>query len=232
MLLRRSRPTGECLALTLVFTALAVLAIPLTHAQQPSLPSIAFTCDFPGSDPAHYSFSVFSDGQGSYISDGKLSRSADAGEPSSLKFVISRGLTSHVFDLARQANYFEGHIDSRKKNIASTGDKSLSYKDGQRTTLADYNYSTIPAIQELTSTFQKLSSTLEFGRRLEYDYHYQKLALDDELKRMEAMASREELSEIAMVAPILQKILDDSSVINGVRARAQRLLGNAASGSK
>ena len=41
------------------------------------------------------------------------------------------------------------------------------------------------AVQQLTQLFQSLSTTLEFGRRLEYFHRYQKLALDEELKRME-----------------------------------------------
>ncbi len=58
----------------------------------------------------------------------------------------------------------------------------------------------------------------------EYFHHYQKLALDEELKRMEDMASRNDLEEIAAVVPILQRIVTDTSVINPVRARAQRMI--------
>jgi hypothetical protein len=65
---------------------------------------------------------------------------------------------------------------------------------------------------------------LEFGHRLEYYGHYQKLALDDELKRMEGMSNSNGLEEISSIAPVLQKIADDPSVIKVVRARAQRLL--------
>jgi acyl-CoA reductase-like NAD-dependent aldehyde dehydrogenase len=66
--------------------------------------------------------------------------------------------------------------------------------------------------------------TLEFGRRLEYDHRYQKLALDAELKRMEEMAKSKNLDELQAVGPILSQIAADTSVINMVRARAQRLL--------
>jgi hypothetical protein len=82
----------------------------------------------------------------------------------------------------------------------------------------------VVAVQQVTQLFQSLSTTLEFGRRLEYFHHYQKLALDEELKRMEDMASRNDLEEIAAVVPILQRIVTDPSVINPVRARAQRMI--------
>jgi hypothetical protein len=71
---------------------------------------------------------------------------------------------------------------------------------------------------------------LEFGRRLDYYHRYQKLALDDELKRMEEMAQQNNLPELAAVAPILQKLAQDRSVINPVRARAERLLERAGAG--
>jgi hypothetical protein len=129
-----------------------------------------------------------------------------------------------IFDLAERAHYFQGEIDSRKRNLASTGVKTLTYKDSGRSTRATYNYSTVVAVQQVTQLFQSLSTTLEFGRRLEYFHHYQKLALDEELKRMEDMASRNDLEEIAAVVPILQRIVTDTSVINPVRARAQRMI--------
>jgi len=75
--------------------------------------------------------------------------------------------------------------------------------------------------------FQNLSTTLEFGRRLQYFHHYQKLALDEELKRMEGIADQDNLEEMAAVVPILRQIVTDTSVINPVRARAQRLIERA-----
>ena len=87
-----------------------------------------------------------------------------------------------------------------------------------------YNYSNSAAVQQLTALFQNMAGTLEYGRRLAYYHRYQKLALDEELKRMEAQAKSAELSEIQGVAPVLQEIVDDTSVINGVRARAKELI--------
>jgi hypothetical protein len=87
----------------------------------------------------------------------------------------------------------------------------------------------VVAVQQITQLFQNLSATLEFGRRLQYFHRYQKLALDEELKRMEEAAQRKDLEEMAAVVPILQRIASDSSVINPVRARAQRMIERAGS---
>ncbi|HEY1264795.1 MAG TPA: hypothetical protein VGF06_14805 [Terriglobales bacterium] len=195
------------------------------------MPSVTFTLDFPGSDPSHYVISISSDNHASYQSNGRLSSkyASQEGEPFELTFTASPQLAQQIFALARKANYFQGEIETRKHGLASTGAKTLAYRDGERNTQAVYNYSPLVPVQELTRIFQSLSSTLEFGRRLEYCYRYQKLALDDELKNMEGFAKSGDLQDLSAVAPILQKIADDPSVINPVRYRARRLLAQAGS---
>jgi hypothetical protein len=203
-----------------------------THGQQTPIPNVTFTCDFPGSEPDHYVISVSDDGSASYDSDSKLRSESTEGDPFHSDSTISQAARTRVFDLTKRAHYFEGQIDSKNKNIAFTGTKTLTYKDAQKSTRASYNYSPVPSIQELTAFFQGLSTTLEFGHRLDYYLRYQKLALDEELKKMEEMSNSHELQEISSVAPILQKIADDPAVIKVVRARAQRLLQVVGNGSK
>jgi hypothetical protein len=199
----------------------------IAQAVAPPAATVSFTLDFPQSIPDHYAVTVSSDGHATYDSIGKLTVDADPGDPFHLDFTVSPGTRQRIFDLAAKAKYFEGKIDSGKRNIASTGNKVLTYKDGQRNSQATYNYSPMPAVQELTALFQNLSMTLEFGRRLDYYYRYQKLALEEELKRMEQMLKEKNLEEVQAVSPILQRILADQSVMNVTRARAQRLLNGS-----
>jgi hypothetical protein len=200
-------------------------------AAQQAVPMVTFTCDFPGSEPDHYVVSLSEDGSAIYDSNSKLNDSADS-QPFHSVFSVSQASRTHVFDLAQRAHYFEGEIDSKKKNLASTGVKTLAYKDAQKNTHATYNYSPIPAVEELTAFFQSLATTLEFGHRLDYYLRYQKLALDEELKKMEEMSNSGGLTEVSAVAPILQKIVDDPAVIKVVRVRAQRMLQVAATRDK
>ena len=146
---------------------------------------------------------------------------------------FSDATRARIFELAAQAHYFSGKIDSGNRKVAFTGAKKLIYNDGERETAAAYNYSSVPAVQQLTTLFQSVSATLEFGRRLAYFHRYQKLALDDELKRMEEEVRRGDLIELQTVKPVLQEIYDDSSVMNVVRARAQRIMemGNGPAGA-
>jgi hypothetical protein len=186
-------------------------------------PRITFIFDFPGSDPDHYAISISADGPSTYDSHTNTTQ-GQADDSFHINFTISSNTLARIFELAKQSHYFEGEVDARKNHIASTGVKTLKYADAQRNTQVTYNYSRIPSVQELTALLQKLSTTLEFGRRLEYDHRYQKLALDDELKRMEEMSKQNSLEELSAITPILQRIAADPTVINPVRVRAQRLM--------
>jgi hypothetical protein len=208
---------------SMVFSS--ILAFSQTEAQAPAV--ITFTIDFPTSQPEHYSIRVQSDGVARYQSSGRLSQDSDETDSFDLDFTVGAETRQKIFDLAAKAGYFQKDVDSRHKNLAFTGKKSLAYKDAQRSGESTYNYSPQPAVQDLTNLMQSLSATLEFGHRLQYDRHYQKLALDQEFKRMEELSRSSELIEVAAIQPILAQIIADPSVINVTRARAQRLLERA-----
>jgi hypothetical protein len=217
----------------IVFLLLTLLTTQFGHAETPAPGGkVSFTLDFPNSIPDHYMISVAADGHATYDSTGKLTADGETPEPFHLDFEMSPGTTAKIFELSAKAKYFEGKVDSGKKNLAWTGQKTLTYKDTDRNTRAEYNYSPNVSVQQVTSTFQNLSTTLEFGRRLNYYHHYQKLALDEELKRMEEMNRSGNLAEVQAVAPILREISNDTTVVNVARARAQRLLSLTATASR
>jgi hypothetical protein len=186
--------------------------------------TITFSLDFPNSSPEHYSIVVQSDGHAHYESSGKLSADSDVRDDYQTDFTFSDSTRARIFELAAQSHYFTGKVDSGNKKLAFTGKKKLVYTDRQRNSSADYNYSQQPPVQQLTTLFQSIAATMEFGRRLTYFHRYQKLALDDELKSMEDEAQRGELAELQAVSPILQSIYEDASVINVVCSRAHRII--------
>jgi hypothetical protein len=208
--------------------ALLLFGAALLQAQQQPAATVTFDQTFPRSEPEHYVISVGSDCRGAYESNGKLTPQSEGDDSFHFEFTVSPPTCTKIFDLAKQAKYFEGGIDSKKKNLALTGIKTLAYKDAQKSTKATYNYSLIPSVQELTAVFQGLSSTLEFGRRLEFEHHYQKLALDEEMKRMEDSATGRGLEELSAIEAILRKIADDPSLMKVVRFRAEHLLSAGA----
>lgn len=203
---------------------MALLFLTTTLCSAADSATVTFSLDFPNSSPEHYSIAVQSDGHGHYESSGKLSADSDVRDSYATDFTFSEPTRARIFELAAQAHYFSGKVDSGNKKLAFTGAKKLVYKDGQRDSSADFNYSQQPAVQQVTTLFQSVSATMEFGRRLTYFHRYQKLALDDELKRMEDEAKRGQLVEVQAVSAVLQQIYEDASVMNVVRARARRII--------
>src|ERR1700681_883100 len=221
----------------LIFSSILFLSSTLTCSQTEAPAVVTFTFDSPASQPEHYSIRVQSDGLARYQSRGRRSPDSDdtdshdndshVNDSFDLDFTVAAETRQKIFELAAKAGYFQKDVDSHHKDLAFTGKKTLAYKDARRSGESTYNYSLKPAVQDMTSLMQSLSATLEFGHRLRYDHQYQKLALDEELKRMEGLARNNELIEVAAIQPILDEIIADQSVINVTRARAQRLLERA-----
>lgn len=143
------------------------------------------------------------------------------------QFQASNGLWEKLSGLAKQVNYFEGEFDFTKHPIAQTGKKTLSYSDAGRHTSTTYNYSEDPSIQELTAVFQGISSTIEGGRKLEFDHRFDKLSLDQDLKGLEDMSNNGRLQEVQAIAPLLQRLAADRTVLHIAQQRAQRILKKA-----
>lgn len=207
-----------------VFSPIARAQSPAPGAASADAPVVTFTLDFPASLPEHYSIRVPSDGPAHYQSSGRLSADSDDTDSFDFDFTLSAETRSKILALTAKAGYFQKDLDSHRKGLAFTGKKTLAYNDGHRAGESTFNFSSNPAAQDLTSLFQNLSATLEFGHRLDYDHRYQKLALDQELKRMQEMSQTNELVEVTAIHPILEQIIADQSVVNVARGRAQRLL--------
>lgn len=226
---RASRMRAVCMGILALAAASVSLTAQQSAIEKPAAAVVTFTLDFPKSNPAHYSIAVNADGHARYECAGSVAEDS-AEEAYELEFEVSPGSRERIFEWAKQAKYFAGKIDSGNNKLAFTGTKVLSYRDSQQSNIARYNYSNQEPVRQLTALFQSMAGTLEYGWRLTYYHQYQKLALDDELKRMEAQAKSNELSEIQAIAPVLKVIVEDTSVLNVVRARAKELMemGNPA----
>jgi hypothetical protein len=210
---------------SMVVLALALQAqVPDLHPQQKFTPQpiVSFSLELPGAVPPYYSISVESTGDAAYRSSpipGDME-----GDPYTTKFVVSQPARTRIFELAKKLHYFKGDYEYHKGRLANTGAKTLYYTDEKTSNSTTYNYSSNQDIQELTRLFQGISTTLEFGRRLQYYYDHQKLGLDEELKRMDQMAQEGELDELQAVSPILHKIAGDPEVMHIDQEHARRLL--------
>ena len=207
--------------------------LPDKPAHNPSTPTVTFQFEFTGGNPSHYAISVDSTGRSAYTSTsaedenpGSASGQKPTGEPVATKFALSSTTVDQIFDLTKRLNYFDGKFDYTKTRVANTGAKTLIYGDPTRHFETTLNWSQNPDAMDLVRIFQNLSATLEFGRRLAHEMRYQKLALEDELKNLQDAMSHNNATELKLLAPTLQKIANDGSVLHIARRRAQELLAS------
>jgi len=176
--------------------------------------------------PQKVTITVSTNGNTKYISH-SAAKPPDEADDYQTEFAMSPARRDKLFRSAREANYFDGDFTFKKHVVASTGKKILTYTDPGRHFNTTYDYSENKAIQEITNIFQGISNTVEHGRKLKFLRRFDKLGLEAELKGMESAAEGHNLVELQVIAPMLESIAGDSSILNIARQRAQRLLAKA-----
>lgn len=197
--------------------------------------------------PSQYTVTVRQNGQAEYFSDDRAltppqernvpvesnaERAAQADDAASQdifrkQFRASDPLRQKVFALAEKAHFFDGQFDFTAHPIAQTGRKTLSYEDAGHHASTTYNYSEDPSIQELTAIFQGISTTIEFGRKLEFDRRFDKLSLDQDLGSLDDLSKDGHLEEVQVIAPILQRLATDRTVLHIAQKHAEAILRRA-----
>jgi len=219
------RSLGAILLFALCLGAFAQDKIPF----HPAEPIIVFDLYWKDATPQNFTITLQASGAAKYVSRSptEVPKGADAADPDyELEFTLSPSSRDRVFTIAKALNYFDGKFDYKHK-IAFTGNKTLTYADPARHFDTQYNYSENKDIQEITALFQGISTTIEHGRKLQFLRRFDKLGLEKELRGMEDMAHSGYLAEIQIIAPTLQNIINDPSVLNIARQRARNLLGAA-----
>ena len=196
-------------------------------AQAPSATStVSFNLDASIVPPAHYSITVASDGSTSYESTDTQEKEADSLDPYQLKFTMSGSTLKKIFALTEAANHFHGDFAFKGKT-AHTGTKTLRYTDQNLDLKQTYEWSQDTSIQQLTTIFEGISLVQESARRLRFLRRFDKLSVDAELKGLERLSDSDEAFELHTIAPLLQTIANDVTLLKTARERARRLLEKA-----
>jgi hypothetical protein len=195
---------------------------------------VSFQFERPGLPVPKYSIVVHEDGTGTYQaqiapvsgSSAAMEISA-AAQPVSQPIQISNPTTQMIFRTARSLDRFNIPCESKAKNIADTGKKTLSYKgpDGQGSCL--YNYSENKSIAQLTDSFQAIAQTMDEGRKLQFLHRFDRLGLYSEMDVLSHEVEEKRVLELGNIAPALRSIVADEAVMQKVRERAAHLLALA-----
>ncbi len=230
MFTMKARQVVRLITAAVILTATTALLaqVPVLDPRTPNdppAPIISFEYTLDGANPPHYGLTVEAGGRAAYRSDDEVPvKGVESGTPFLVKFLISRATADRIFDLAKTLNYFQGDFEYRGGKIANMGAKTLTFKNGEIYHSTSYNYSQNQNLQQLTTLFQGIANALEYRRRLERLYRYDKLGLDGELKAMEDDLKRNYIAELQVDESILKQIVGDSSVMNITRHRAESIL--------
>jgi len=178
-------------------------------------PRLIFTKTFPGSQPAYVWVAV--DRAGAL----EFKEAPDDDQP--VKAVLAHADASQLFDLAGQLDYFKTPVESGLK-VANMGKKVFRYEpDNGPASETTFNYSAIPAAQQLLDLFEKISSTEQAWIVLDRTVHFDKLGVNDALAGVESLWLRKELMAPQQFLPLLRRITKQEAFMHLARERAARL---------
>jgi hypothetical protein len=171
-----------------------------------------------GGDSLPWKVRLQADGAGTYVESGP----ADA-KP--IPLTVSEATLERV-KLGEHAAK-SGKCETKAKNIAQTGEKTIRYEVADKAMECTFNYSDDAGLMGAAATFQAIAETMQRGKRLEHDLRYDRLGLDAEMESLVAAQKAGSAIEIVNIAPVLQALVSDDHVIDRVRRRAARLLQDA-----
>ena len=215
--------------LTLIGIMLLAVAYSLS-AQNPQLhtssgskfPTVIFTSVLWTADPSYYSLAIDATGTATYQS--APDSIEHTGVPYTVEFQVSDRTRRTAFNVTRDLDFFREPEGEALTSAPNNSVRTLRYHDSQIHTQVTYSASPDSAIEELTSIFEGISETLEFGRRLAYFHEHDRGALDAELDRLQASADRRTLRELPVIDPVLRSIASDDRVESTSREKADALL--------
>ena len=177
-----------------------------------------------------YTIEVREDGTGRYQAD--EASTAPSGSSAAVQYgkhidrpiTLSPATVTKIFKLARSLDRFDIACDSKAKNIANTGKKTLTYAGPDGRGSCVYNYSENKSVSALTDMFFAIAFTLDEGRRMEFLHRYDRLGLDAEISSLAQEEKEGRALELGTIAPTLSAIENDTALIQRVRLQAARLL--------
>lgn len=185
---------------------------------------IMFRLERPGVPVPSYVFTVHEDGRGTYEVTYPPTGYANLTETVKIPLQLRDVTTAGLFEKVRSTDHLRGGCESKAKNIANTGMKTLSYTGPDGAAGCSYNYSENKVVASLTDTFLGMAYTLDAGRELQRKQKFDHLGLDREMTMLLDGVRDGKALEVVNIAPILRSLVEDTALLERVRTRAAKLL--------
>jgi len=179
---------------------------------------LTYSRTFKGSTPEYMAITVDSQGSGTY--EGHKLDEAQSPRP----IQLSSGTTQRIFTLAGQLHNFQlVNLESRKK-VASLGEKTLTFQQGEDVNRVVFNYTENRTAQELVDILEAVGMVEEHIAALEFEMKYDPLGLSQELLQIQIELNNKSLADPALLIPTLEKIAHGSRFLHLAQLRAQQIL--------
>jgi hypothetical protein len=206
-----------------LLSCVALAQNPQLHTRAGSrFPTVVFTSVLWSADPSYYSIAIDSSGTATYQS--APDSVGKSGVPYTIEFQVSDRTRRITFNVARQLNYFADQPQAAVNSAQNGSVRTLSYHDSNFHHQMTYSSSSDSNVLELTTVFEEISVTLEFGRRLGYFHQHNVSNLDSELARLQTHTDGRSLRELPAIYSVLRSIASDPAVAAGARQKAEALL--------
>ena len=173
-------------------------------------------------DPSYYSIAVDATGTATYLSAPE--GLGKTGAPYTTEFQVSDRTRRIVMNVAQKLDYFAGSYGELQSSPETHNVYTLAYRYGSVNNQYTYSTSSDADLEELTSVFEELSQTFEFGRKLtEFELHNHR-AIGPQLDAMMTKAERHALRDLPALVPILRNLAADTSVDANARKQANSLI--------
>lgn len=214
----------------LSFLICGVLIPMLASAQNPQLqmktsgqfPTVIFSVVRWNADPSYYSIAIDATGTATYLS---APEGLDqTGTPFTTEFQVSDRTRRIVLNLAQKLDYFAGSYGELQSSPETHNVYTVAYRYGGVNNQYTYSTTSDADLEELTSVFEELSQTFEYGRKLTESEFHNHRAIGPELEVMQSKADRHALRDLPALVPILRNLAADTGVDANVRKQANSLI--------
>jgi hypothetical protein len=213
--------------IAVLLLALAAMAPPMRGDPVPVLQAEFSNPDL---SPSHWTMIIRLDGNGHFQS--QRGRAPTLEQPSidppsvdrDIKF--SEEFVQRVFQIAQNKKLFKGDCESHLK-VAFQGWKKISYSGPEGSATCEFNYSKDKEIQTLSESLVAVATTIVEGAKLESLLQHDRLGLDREMEYLSEAVSDGRAQQICAIQGILERLAEDSGVMERVRKRAKLLLAAA-----
>lgn len=138
-------------------------------------------------------------------------------------FEVGPAVRTTIFNVARELRNFKGADLDAHRRIAYLGQKTFRWEQGAEAYQTQYNYTLDAKASQLQKIFESLAQQQADLATLEQALRYDRLGVNDALNQFEDHVNQRVLPEPERFLPVLDRIAEDTRLIEVARQRARSL---------